>query len=164
MIKFVLSNFTLTFLVLGVVAAAVSLWVRPVDSRPAVVRRFLAGYLFFAIGICFAYNFVMHVFFPDMAAEFIGWKNSPFQAEVGYASLGFAAVAFQAFRGARETQLAAILGPAIFQWGAAVGHVLQIVHEHNYAPGNAGIMLWTDILMPVFGFALWYFAYPRAKT
>ena len=29
------------------------------------------------------YNFVMHVFFGDMAAKFIGWQNSPFQAEVG---------------------------------------------------------------------------------
>jgi len=34
----------------------------------------------------------MHVFYGDMAAKFIGWEQSPFQLEVGFASLGFAVV------------------------------------------------------------------------
>lgn len=162
-IKFVLSNFTLTFLVIGAVVSAISLGVRRADSSHEVAKRFLAGYLFFAIGVCYAYNFVMHVFFAERAAAFIGWKDSPFQAEVGYASLGFAAVAMMAARGSRDLQFGAILGPALFMWGAAVGHVMQIVRQHNYAPGNAGIMLWSDLLLPVIGFALWYFAWPHGK-
>ena len=43
----------------------------------------------------------MHVFFGEIAARFIGWADSPFQAEVGFASLGFAAIGFLAFRGDR---------------------------------------------------------------
>lgn len=38
--------------------------------------------------------------------------------------------------------------------GAAVGHALDMVRSHNFAPGNAGVIFWTDILLPVFGFAL----------
>lgn len=164
LITFVLSNFTLTFLVIGLIVSGSSLLVSRPKSSYEVVDRFLAGYLFFAIGLCFLYNFVMHVFFAERAAAFIGWYNSPFQYEVGYASLGFAAVALLAHRSTYHFRLAAILGPALFMWGAAIGHIYQIVTKHNYAPGNAGIMLWSDILLPVIGFTLLYFAYPHAKV
>lgn len=154
-IRFVLSNFTLSFFVLGLVAAWIEL-MRQRSPRPpgAAVEALLAWFLFFSIGAAFLYNFVMHVFFGEMAARFIGWADSPFQAEVGYASLGFAAVGFLAFRGGRELRLAAVLGPGLFLWGAAIGHVRQMIVAHDFAPGNAGIMFWTDVLLPVFGFVL----------
>jgi hypothetical protein len=44
--------------------------------------------MLFPIGISNLINFAFHVFFGDTAAKFIGWENSPFQAEVGFASLG----------------------------------------------------------------------------
>lgn len=155
LIAFALSNFTLTFLLLGLIAAAIA-YARlpPPGGRAALVEELLAWFLFFSVGASFLYNFVMHVFFGEMAARFIGWADSPFQAEVGYASLGFAAVGFLAFRGGPEVRLAAILGPALFLWGAAVGHVLAMVRSDDFAPGNAGVIFWTDILLPVFGFAL----------
>ena len=155
LITFILSNFTLTFLVLGLVAAGIALLRRPRPwPRAEVVEALLAWFLFFSIGVSFLYNFVMHVFFGEQAAAFIGWEDSPFQAEVGYASLGFAAVGFLAFRGGREVRLAAILGPALFLWGAAVGHAIDMVRSNNFAPGNAGVIFWTDVLLPVFGLAL----------
>jgi hypothetical protein len=155
LIRFVLGNFTLTFFVVGLAAAAIALARRPKPlSRGAVVEELLAWFLFFSIGVSFLYNFVMHVFFGELTARFIGWENSPFQAEVGYASLGFAAVGFLAFRAHPQARLAAILGPALFLWGAAVGHALDMIRSHNFAPGNAGVIFWTDILLPFFGFAL----------
>jgi small-conductance mechanosensitive channel len=44
--------------------------------------------MLFAIGLSNLVNFVFHVLFGDTAAKFIGWEQSPFQAEVGFASLG----------------------------------------------------------------------------
>ena len=82
------------------------------------MEAMLAWFLFFSIGVAFVYNAVFHIFFGDLAASYIGWENSPFQAEVGYASLGFAAVGFLAFRGGREVRFAAVLGPALFLCGA----------------------------------------------
>ena len=155
-IRFALSNFTLTFFLLGLLAALVAIARRPPPrDRRAVAEELLAWFLFFSIGLSFFYNFVMHVFFGGMAAAFIGWENSPFQAEVGYASLGFAAVGFLAFR--RDDpglRLAAVLGPALFLWGAAGTHIYQMVTAGNFAPGNAGVVFWTDVLVPIIGFAL----------
>jgi hypothetical protein len=42
-------------------------------------------------------------------------------------------------------------------WGAAAGHLREILATKNYSPGNAGVVLWTDILLPVIGFYFLYF-------
>jgi hypothetical protein len=157
-IGFLLSNFGLTLLVFGFAAALVAMAAGP---KPVTQERaadvLLAYFLLFSIGIGYFYNFVIHVFFGDMAARFIGWENSPFQAEVGFASLGFAVVGFLAFRGGAGMRLAAILGPTFFLWGAAGGHVYQMVTAHNFAPGNAGLIFWADIFLPIIGLALYRF-------
>jgi hypothetical protein len=158
-IRFVLSNFTLTFLIIGVVAAGFALIRAPKPLTSAVVtEKLLAWHLFFAIGAAYFYNFVMHSFFGEMAARFIGWADSPFQFEVGTASLGFAVVGFLAAFRSFDMRLAAILGPAIFTLGAAAGHIHQMLAAHNFAPGNAGVIFYTDIIIPLIGFALLWLA------
>jgi hypothetical protein len=154
-IRFLLSNFTLTLFGVGLVASLVALLRHPRPwSRATIIEALLSWFLFFSLGISFLYNFVMHVFFSEMAAAFIGWQTSPFQKEVGFASLGFSVVGFLAFRRSPGLRLAALVGPACFLWGAAAGHVVQMVEAHNYAPGNAGAIFYTDILLPVFGLVL----------
>jgi hypothetical protein len=61
--------------------------------------------------------------------------------KVGYASLGFGIAAIVAHKSNTPAPFIAILGPSLFVWGAAAGHVV----------------LWTDILLSVIGFALLYF-------
>jgi hypothetical protein len=153
-IHFALSNFTLTLLLVGFVAAIASLLRTPKLTAPRVVEALLFYFLMFSIGISYLYNFVLHTFFGAMAARFIGWPNSPFQAEVGFASLGFAVVGFLGCWRDFDMRLAAIVGPALFLWGAAAGHIYQIIHARNFAPGNAGVILYTDVLIPMFGFVL----------
>jgi len=158
LIAFAMGNFTLTFLVLGLIAALIAVARKPDGfTRANIAEELLAYFILFSIGFSFFYNFVFHVFFGELAASYIGWADSPFQAEVGYASLGFAAVGLLAFKGGCCVRLAAILGPAMFQWGAAVGHINQIMTTGNMAQGNGGIMLYSDILLPVIGFALLWF-------
>ena len=154
-ITFLFSNFTLTLFVVGLLAALVALLRHPRPwSGDLVVEALLSWFLFFSIGVSFLYNFIMHVFFSEVAASFIGWQTSPFQKEFGFASLGFAVVGFLAFKGGFGSRLAAIVGPACFLWGAAVGHALQMVEAHNYAPGNAGVIFYTDIFLPLIGLVL----------
>jgi len=151
-IQFVASNFTLTFLGIGLIAAAAALARAPKPlTAPVIIETLLACFVLFAIGVTFFYNFVMHVFFGAMAARFIGWADSPFQAEVGFASLGFAAVGFLAFRRSFDLRLAAIVGPSLFLLGAAAGHAYQMVTTGNFAPGNAGVIFYTDIIVPLIG-------------
>ena len=86
-IKFILSNFTLSLFVLGMIPIIFEVW-RGSRLKPMYFssERILAYFIFFNIGLNNLYNFVMHVFYGDMAAKFIGWEQSPFQLEVGFAS------------------------------------------------------------------------------
>lgn len=166
-IAFVLSNYSLTFVMIGLIFSAIAI-ARTRDGLTSalVVEKLLSWHVFWAIGVDNFYNFVMHSFFGKMSAAFIGWPDSPFQFEVATASLGFAAVGFLAAFRSFDLRLAAILGPSCFLFGAAAGHIYQMVTAHNFAPGNAGVIFYMDILIPVFGFALLWLSHrhrePRA--
>lgn len=154
-IRFILSNFTLTFLAVGLIFSLIAILNTPKPvSAAVVVEKLISWHVFWAIGVCFFYNFVMHSFFGKMAAAFIGWADSPFQFEVGTASLGFSAVGFLAAFRSFDLRLAAIVGPALFTLGAGFGHIYQIVTQHNFAPGNAGVIFYLDFIIPLFGFLL----------
>ncbi len=159
-IAFVVSNYVLTFLVISLIASAIVIAMapRPV-SGAVVVDKLLAWYVLFNIGVMFLVNFIFHVFFGQMAAAFIGWEDSPFQFEVGTASLGFAVAGFIAAFASFDRRLVAVVGPSIFTLGAAVGHIQQMVTSHNFAPGNAGVIFYADIFIPLFGFVLLWLQY-----
>jgi len=154
-IAFVLSNYPLSFLVLGFVLGFIA-YARGPKRPGALVEALFATYLLSALGFSYLLNFVMHVFFQSTAAAYIGWQPSPFETEVGFASLGFAAVAFLAVKGSYGLRVGAVVGPSIFLLGAAGGHVYQMITAHNFAPGNAGIIFWMDIVVPLIGFAFLY--------
>ena len=119
-----------------------------------MVESALSWHVFWAVGGFSFYNFVMHGFLGEMAAAFIGWADSPFQFEVAAASLGFSVVGFFAAFRSFDLRLAAIVGPGIFMLGAAVIHIKRMVTEHDFAPGNAGIIFYMDIFIPIFGLGL----------
>lgn len=156
-----LSNFTVTLFVLGLITAGIGMLRARRHGRltaSVVWGRLLDHFLLLSVAVSYLYNFVMHSVFGDFTAEIIGWDQSPFQLEVAFASLGFAAVGFLAFprRQGWMVKLAALLGPALFLWGAAGGHIFQLLTAGNEAQGNAGSILYTDILLPIAGFVfLW---------
>jgi hypothetical protein len=154
-ITFVLANYTLGFFIIGLVVSGVAIMrsSKPVD-RTLIVEKLLAWYVFFSIGIGNFYNFIIHGLFGEMSARFTGSADSPFQFEVGTASLAFAVVGLLAAFRSFNLRLAAIIGPSVFTLGAAVGQVYQMVTAQSFASGNAGIVFWTDVGIPLFGFAL----------
>jgi hypothetical protein len=124
-----------------------------------VSEAFLSYHLLFAIGINNVINFVFHVFLGDIAAKFIGWENSPFQAEVGFASLGVGIAGVIAFKASLPFRFATLIPPWAFSLGAAGGHIYQMIVAHNFSPGNVGLVLPIDILMPIVGFVFLWLSY-----
>jgi hypothetical protein len=164
-IAFTLGNFTLTFFVVALLFSAVAIAraPKPID-RASSVEKLLSWFVFWTIGVLYFYNAVFHIFFGQLAARYIGWEDSPFQLEVGTASLGFAVIGFLAAFGSFDLRLAAIIGPGIFMLGAAGGHIYQMITANNFAPGNAGIIFWSDIFLPLFGLALLWLDQKERRT
>jgi len=82
-----IGNYFFTLLIIGFLAGGISLLNKPKPLRiNTAAEAFFSYYLLFSIGVSNVVNF--HVFFGRTAPIFIGWEDSPFQAEVGFASLG----------------------------------------------------------------------------
>jgi len=161
---FFVGNYFLTFLLIGLAAAFLSLLNKPKPLTISTVSEALFSYyLFFTIGINNLVNFVFHVFFGDIAAKFIGWENSPFQAEVGFASLGIGIAGVIAFRASLPFRFATLIPPAVFSLGAAGGHIYQMIAAHNFSPGNVGLVLPSDIVIPIVGFIFLWLSYKHPK-
>lgn len=152
-IKFAMYNFNLTFFVLGILVAGVQLLkINPQLRKSEIVYEIIfKWFLLFSIGFAYFYNFIVHTFFGAQTAHYIGWANSPFQLEVGFASLGYAAIGIMAFKKDWGLRLAAVVAPGLFMFGAAGGHIYQMIVANNFAPGNAGIVFYADIFLPLFG-------------
>ncbi|MFG1424152.1 DUF6790 family protein [Roseixanthobacter liquoris] len=136
-------------LALALAALAVARAARPLP--PGFVADRLLRYLFLVpLGLMGLWAFLGHVFFAAESARAIGWAPSPFQFEVGMANLGMGlAGVIAAFYGNWGFRLGVAVVAAGFLGGAAVGHVVQIVETGNLAAGNAGPILYTDILTPL---------------
>jgi hypothetical protein len=49
---------------------------------------------------------------------------------------------------------AAVFAASIFLLGDAVGHIREMAEAGNFAPGNAGLPFYMDIICPVLAVAL----------
>jgi hypothetical protein len=89
-----------------------------------------------------------------LAAAFIGWQPSPFQFEVGVADLAYGATACAAFWRSLSFKAAVTCVSAIALLGDAVGHIHQMRVARNFAPGNAGVVFYCDIVIPLAAIAM----------
>ena len=96
-----------------------------------------------------------HILVPDYVAGYIGWEpGSPFQVELGFASLGTSLLGILCiwFRG--WFWLAPVVSKSVFLLGAAYVHIRDILEHGNLAPGNAGPALFYDVAVPILVCAL----------
>lgn len=130
-------------------------------SAAFVIDRLLRYLMLFPLGATAVLAWSGHVFAPEQVAPTIGWKPSPFEFEVGFANLGMGLAAIVAAFAGQGFRVATTIVAATFLWGAAIGHVIQIVEVDNLAPGNAGLVLWLDIIVPALAVILVVAAWRR---
>lgn len=147
-IAFVLKNLPVLLLVLAVLCA------RLVPSGRPAPERYLAWILLLPIGVTGVWAGLFHIFWPDVSAAHIGWQPSPFQLEVGMADLAIGITAIVSFWRSLAFKAAAVWAASVFLLGDALGHVRQMITAGNFAPGNAGVPFFMDILCPVLAIVL----------
>jgi cell shape-determining protein MreD len=146
----------IVFFVLSLIAAAIHLF-RDRQPRTAshVAEVLLLWLLVINVGVGGVFGFIGHTVFADRAAASIGWPaGNPFQTEVGIANLAFGVVGTLCYWFRDQFWLATIIVTSVFQLGAAVGHIRQIIVANNWSPNNAGPALWADIAFPIILVAL----------
>ncbi len=103
------------------------------------------------LGLSMAYSGFGHLVVPDQVAESIGWPTgSPFQREVGLWDFAMGIVGLLCLKVRDEGfWTATILGTGIFLIGAGLGHVDEMVVNGNFAPNNAGAVMYMDLFYPL---------------
>lgn len=147
-IGFVLRNLPALLLVIALVIAAAQ------RRQGPAAERFLSWILLLPIGVTGLWAGTFHVLLPAVSAKLIGWKTSPFQFEVGMADLAIGATACIAFWRSLDFKAAAVCAASIFLLGDAVGHLKQMLVAGDFAPGNAGVPFYMDIVCPILAIAL----------
>ena len=100
---------------------------------------------------------VSHIVFGRQTAKSIGWETSPFQFEVGLVGLATGIAALMTTGQPVAFALAVIVISGIFRAGCGLGHIREMVRNHNFAVNNTRILL-IDFVVPAF--LLWtYFAW-----
>jgi hypothetical protein len=147
---------SLVFLVLGLVVGAVHLYL---DKQPRtkgrVAQIFLLWFLVITVGVLSVFFFISHTVFADITAASIGWPaGNPFQSEVAVANLTIGTLGILCYWIRGNFWVATVIAFSVQWLGAAVVHIRDIVVAANYAPNNAGMTLYLDILLPVLLIAL----------
>jgi len=123
---------------------------RAAGRAPDLVYILWGELLFYVVGIGYAYTGLFHAYVQNVAAPSIGWQPSPFEYELGWMEIPLAIVAAMSLWRGFEFRLASTVVFVVFALAAAAQHIAQIVCCRNYAPGNAGWVLWIDdILVPI---------------
>jgi hypothetical protein len=132
------------------VGAAVHLWRMPDRPPGRVAETVLLWFFGGVVGVGGVVVTASHVFFASATAEQIGFPpGNPFQFEVAMANLAFAVLGILCLRIRGGFWDATAIGFAVFYWGAAAGHLVELLARHDDAPYNAGPILITDIGAPV---------------
>lgn len=84
----------------------------------------------------------------DQLAESIGYRQSFFQWEVGWADIAVGVLGVGSIWRRDSWLTAAVVAFAILYWGDALGHVMQWVAHGNTAPSNVGAIP-SDVLQPL---------------
>ena len=127
---------------------AIALAIRHGRARQPRRKTSVAWTLLFPIGVTGLWAGATHVFFPVTAAAHIGWQVSPFQFEVGMANFAIGVTACVAFWRDLSFKAAALCAASVLLLGDAIGHDRQMMVAGNFAPGNAGVPFYMDIICP----------------
>ena len=124
------------------------------DAATAFDEQALRWMLYIALGWTGAVGSLMHTVFARKTAESIGWQTNGFQYEVGFANLavGLAGI-YAGSVDSGPAWIAASIAGGTFLALAGCYHVVEIVRDRNYSPGNTAILI-SDFGVPISLFAL----------
>jgi hypothetical protein len=147
---------SLFFLVLGLVVGAVHVYLdKQPRTRGRVAEIFLLWMLVITVGVLSVFFFISHTLLAKTTAQSIGWPaGNPFQSEVAVANLTIATLGILCYWMRGSFWVANVIAFSVQWLGAAVVHIREIVVAADYAPNNAGMTLYLDILIPVILIAL----------
>jgi hypothetical protein len=153
-IEVIYMDFAYVVFILTILVAVLTVIISKIRSRPLnrerIVEIFLLTFLVISVGFGSIWAFIGHFFLSSQVAANIGWApGSPFQSEVAFANLSVGVLGILCYWIRDNFWTATVVSSSIFLLGAAYVHIINMIQFSNYAPGNAGSVLYMDIIGPI---------------
>jgi hypothetical protein len=146
-------------LALSLIGFFIHLFVSKKAKTPLrIVELLLLYQLVFSVGLISILAFLGLTFIPEYVAQYTGWPACPWQQQLANVNLGYGVLGILCIWKRDLFWLATIIGLSIWLIGDAIDHIADMMINHNYAPGNIGITLYSDIIVPLVLLIL-YFLY-----
>jgi len=147
-------DFTYLVLIITILVAILAIFISKITFKPLnrkrIVEIFLLSFLVISIGFGSIWAFIGHFFLSAQVAANIGWApGNPFQTEVAFANLAIGVLGLLCYWIRDNFWTATVISSSIFLLGDAYGHIVNMIQYSNYAPGNAGSILYMDIIGPI---------------
>ena len=107
--------------------------------------------LYLPAGWMFLVSGVMHTKYARRTAALIGWQTNGFQYELGFVSFGGGLAGIYASLHGAQAWVAVSISITVFLVAAGVNHVIEMVRDHNFHPGNTFVCI-SDFGLPI---SLW---------
>ena len=141
--------YAVVFIVAALLGFVIHTLIRRPHSARAVVEILLLWLFGIAVGAVGLFAGMGHTLFAQQTAASIGFPpNNPFQWEVAWADIALGVLGLICLR-RRDFWWPTAIANAVFLWGAAWGHIYQLVVNGNHHADNAGPTLYADILVPL---------------
>lgn len=148
--------------IISIIAAVIHV---AISKKPRTFARWVEVLLAYILPITIGVNALIaaiaHTFYGPEIAALIGWPpHNPFQFEVAMANLSLAVAGFFSIWQRKAFWFATILVSTTLLWGAAGGHIYQMIVNNNHSPYNSGPFLYLgDMAIPLVYFILgWIYA------
>jgi Family of unknown function (DUF6790) len=140
----------LIFPLAALVGAAIQLLVqRHARTRTRVLEVVLRWLLVIAVGVEGIVSLLLHTLDARATADLIGFPaDNPFQWEVAFADATLGVLGIICLW-RRDFWWPTVIATTVYLWGCAWGHIYQLVVNDNHQPGNAGAVLYLDLVVPL---------------
>lgn len=140
----------LSLYVLGIMAFFIHLYMdKQPRTKERVLELFLLYQIIFSLGMTSFMSFYGLTFMKEYVAAYSGWNACAFQQLLANVNLSFGVLAILCIWYRGYFWMATILGFSIWILSDGVTHIIDLIKNKNDAPGNIGVPLWTDIIVPI---------------
>jgi len=133
-------------------------YLKPKKRTKAKTTELLLLYqLVFFVGITSFISYIALTFFGDIVQQYTNWPSCGYEEELANVNLAFGVLCMMAIWFRDLFWMAIVFGFSIWILGDALHHFYDAFVNGNYSWGNLGMLVYTDIFIPVLLLITFYF-------
>lgn len=141
----------LSLYVIGVLGSLLHIYILPQEqkTKSKVIELLLLYQIIFSLGLTSLMAFFGLTFLAEYIAQLTNWPTCPFQQQLANVNLAFGVLGLMSIAYRGYFWMATIIGFSIWIISDGIHHLYKAIAEKNLSPGNIGVPLWTDIIVPI---------------